>query len=377
MIPFARIVKYGNVAPELGKIKDFQCTSDSSICNQYLLYRNGDLYGFGNNSGVLGDGGTTERTDWTLLYSNVKDIAVGGTNTVIRTNDDKILSTGNLFEMFPNKGYSETNTSFIDITNEFSSFNISTIKTLYMSQVNSTLFVIDENDKLFCTGSNAYYVSGKGTQTGSSLFGEVNNGDDVRIVRSSKYTTIVLKNDGTVWNCGTNTYRALGFGSNTSTRTSLSNIGVTGATAISTCEYTSEYVMGGYFYLAGTNGYSNGTGSSTTTFTTYTKSSQASLIPNYARIYDYVYGIGTQMYAWGDNALNMMGIGPGYTITSRPCKFVTTPVDFDVSKVSSLYVTTYATYFIYNNETLYASGPAFYTLMSTAAGVFDTMPVPG
>lgn len=66
MIPFARIVKYGNILP----VKDI-VKFDTSYSSMYILYSTGELYGRGRNSySQMGTGDNTTVLSWKLISTD-------------------------------------------------------------------------------------------------------------------------------------------------------------------------------------------------------------------------------------------------------------------------------------------------------------------
>lgn len=93
MIPFARVLKYGNTAVNTIKIKKIRFAMNSTLA----LSRNGELYGRG--AGAFGDGnGITFRDDWVLVRENVEDFWCNENQQAIyiRTSDKKILWCGSM-----------------------------------------------------------------------------------------------------------------------------------------------------------------------------------------------------------------------------------------------------------------------------------------
>lgn len=88
MLPFARMVQYGNINPIPVGIKKI------NLCNQalHVLYEDGTLYGVGSNSnGQLGLGDITSVGTLTLIDSGVSDL-----HTTAHRSTSLVYSKGNL-----------------------------------------------------------------------------------------------------------------------------------------------------------------------------------------------------------------------------------------------------------------------------------------
>ena len=92
MIPFARVLKYGNIADTPIEIIKMRCMHISWIA----LSSNGDLYGRGYGSFGDGQPYATWREDWFIIKSGVVDFWVNDSHQLlyIRTNDGKLSWCG-------------------------------------------------------------------------------------------------------------------------------------------------------------------------------------------------------------------------------------------------------------------------------------------
>ena len=113
----------------------------------------------------------------------------------------------------------------------------------WSNNVNAQTIAAGNSHSLFlCTGSPPYSV-------GENLFGElgigvafshrltpvqVNGVSGITSVAAGYYTSLFLKNDGTVWSVGMNNYGQLGDGTTSDKSTPVQVIGVSGITAVST-----------------------------------------------------------------------------------------------------------------------------------------------
>jgi hypothetical protein len=81
MIPFARIMKYGNKLQTRKVIK-----ISAGLTGWVMLMDNGDLYCYGN--GPMGDGKNEFRSEWTFINSNVRNFWVDPINVFIVVQKD-------------------------------------------------------------------------------------------------------------------------------------------------------------------------------------------------------------------------------------------------------------------------------------------------
>ena len=201
MLPFP-IISSRNILPKK-VIKKIDGAS-----NIFILYDNGKLYSRGvNYFGQLGIGNTTNQGQWVLSHEDVKDIFSSIYGTYIIKNDDSIMYAG--------QGYTVNNgtvnvTTFTDYTSIFGS-HVGSIKEIRCGAY-STLFLkndgtlygfgMNNNGELGSTSLNSY----RGVQLIASNVKKMNIID-----RSSGY----LNNSGQYFRTGYNSFYTLGTGTNT------------------------------------------------------------------------------------------------------------------------------------------------------------------
>lgn len=204
MIPFARIIKYGN-AIEVPKISSVPGNFNSS----FVLMSTGELYGAGlNSNGAFGNGNAIPSYGkLTLLKSNIKYCNMGAASVYI-DNDNKIFWSGSYYT-FNQAG--NTITTWTDVTGFFTGVDISNIKHVVPGY---TSFVLMNDGKLYGRGFNRGGTIGLGNtnyvNTWTLMASDVNEiysegGGD---------TLIQFKNDGTIWGTGSNNNKTLGVTTN-------------------------------------------------------------------------------------------------------------------------------------------------------------------
>lgn len=156
MLPFSRIIKYGNEVPKPLPIKKV-ITHLNSV---YVLLTSGQLYARGlNTSGQLGIGSTTNSLTWQFSTDQVQDIWCGQTAALIKKFDGSYMYTGNNTNVGMPNGTS-TNTWAVW---SVSSTLTSPIKDIAMS--NSTISVLLEDNTIRSAGVGQFGQLGDNTTT--------------------------------------------------------------------------------------------------------------------------------------------------------------------------------------------------------------------
>lgn len=210
MIPFARVLKYGNIAPEpeVTTIKDYKI----GTIHEVLLSSSGDLWGIGyNTNGQLGlaDANTNSIGVWTKIHGNVRLMGVSGTYTVVVTHDNKIYFTG--------YNLTATSTAFgwIEITPYMGAVVVENIDALFCTAAMMHIKMADGS--LYAYGLNSNTNSGL-TQTGA--IGIATKVDLPSAVKDMRYTfaagTVLCQlENSSVYGWGRNANGELGQGNTT------------------------------------------------------------------------------------------------------------------------------------------------------------------
>ena len=204
MIPFARMIQYGNVVQENKIVK-----IDNNVAAGVLLLSNtGDLYGFGPNGAYqLGLGHNNAVTTPTLLFSGVKNFWSAGGDSVLQTTDDKFYAAGvgNIIDA--------ANTSrhvWTDITYVFSSVDISDIKKVDIKA--NCLAVLTNSGNLYCAGYNGY-MAYNGTATVRYANLTLVRSDVIDIKGNYNLGLFTLRTNGKIYGGGYNTSAQMGSNS--------------------------------------------------------------------------------------------------------------------------------------------------------------------
>lgn len=163
MLPFSIISKYANIAPTAPKIISVQ--GGATRNSFYILYDNGELYGFYDNFyGAFGNGTRTNITDkFTLINTNVKMFSASDTACVVLKNDNTIWHSGTTLSYTNSNNFNLVPTN---ITSVFSSIDITTIIKLIVLE--GGMAVMLSNSNVYGIGSNSLGQMGS-IASGSTL----------------------------------------------------------------------------------------------------------------------------------------------------------------------------------------------------------------
>ncbi|MBL0343335.1 MAG: hypothetical protein IPP71_22240 [Bacteroidetes bacterium] len=99
-------------------------------------------------------------------------------------------------------------------------------------------FLFLKNDStVWACGSNGSGQLGDGTNTGKTSPVQVNSLTGIVAVAAAASHSLFLKNDGTVWACGSNGWGQLGDGTTTNRNTPVQVSGLTGITAVAAGDF--------------------------------------------------------------------------------------------------------------------------------------------
>lgn len=382
MFPIPTILQYGNtVVPSDTSIK--RLSTDATGKSVVLQYGNGELYALGQNSyGCYGTGDSTTITGaWKLIHRDVRLYCAAGTFSIIITTDNKVYGSGKLSDVFYYTfGYNfGSPTVYTDITSAFSQFDISAIKYMNASSDSyNRLFIVDGNDTLYGIGSNQSYSLGAGSATGYVNWTALANGTNVKKVQPCLYGTWILKTDGTVWRCGTNSVKTLAYGATSNTATTFEKYSPGGTLTVtdlvSSIYNTAILLSDGTIRTCGV-GYGVGNGSTSGQLAFYNPGlSNVLLLGSFASFYTtYVIG-NTSMLTCGDNTSGRLGIGN----TSSPSTFTAcagSVTSQTLNSIKFMCSVSNACYYVYNNK-VYAAGGGAMVLDSANRYSFAQMTTP-
>ena len=182
-----------------------------------ILKNDNTLWGCGYNYyGNLGLGDIADRKIFTKVTTNadnIKQVYCGYSHTFILKNDGTLWGTGNNYSGQLGLGDGHDRYAFTQITT-----NTDNIKDVYCG--GSYTIILKNDGTLWGCGCNTFGQLGLGDKTNRTTFTQVTtNADNIKSVCCGSSHTLILKNDGTVWGCGHNGYGELGLGNNTNKNT--------------------------------------------------------------------------------------------------------------------------------------------------------------
>lgn len=201
---------------EANKIVNPAIMRGAAVGESYsLILDDGYLYGAGYNGyGQLGQGNSTSNDDWCFVKNNliesniargeIAQIACGRYFSAILKTDGTIWTTGD------NEGYATGHTS-----RKLSFTKVEGISNVKQISCGSNFMMAVKHDgTLWACGSNNNYQLGLGSSGDVSTFTQVTNriSNDVKQVACGGDHVLVLKTDGTLWACGSNSYGQYGNG---------------------------------------------------------------------------------------------------------------------------------------------------------------------
>jgi alpha-tubulin suppressor-like RCC1 family protein len=327
------------------------------------LTAQGDLFSIGLNAqGVLGTGDTVDKYVWTKIpylgpdssYNSLPCTIMGlhvGNNGQHDASDSSMFqktvhaidTSGRLWAWGLNAyGQLGLGNTVTPVTVPTLVTSVSNIRQISGSGYHTA--IVDSSGQLYTCGFNTGGPLGNGTTTDSSLFAAVSGMTNVYQVEAMRLTyysggwavaggaTFALKNNGTLWACGTNnTDGYLGHGG-TAQVSAFTAVG--GATTFSSIYVSHNYIGPAVYALGGTPGASNKT-----------------------------------IYSWGKNTGSECGVGNQGTVLAPAQPLSTTQYSNSLSSAVNGAVTNVAA--AYPRTDISVVMPVFSRGESTGAGCFS------
>ena len=321
--------------------------------HSFILKNDGTLWSCGQNMyGQLGLEDTTDRYTFTQVTTNandVKEIYCGVYYTLILKNDGTLWGTG--WSQFGELGLGDTSvrSTFTQIT-----ANTDNIKSVYCGEYFTS--ILKNDGTLWGCGYNGYGNLGLGDTTNRTTFTQVTtNADNIKSVHRGDYHTIILKNDGTLWGCGNNSYGQLGLG-DTNNRTTFTQI-TTNANNIKEiyCGRGHTFILenDGTLWGCGWNEYSQlglGDTNNRTTFTQITTNTDDIKQVYCGTEHTFILENDGTLWSTGRNDLGQLGLGD----TTNRTTFTQTTTNID--DIKQVYCGGYHTIILKNDGTLWSTG---------------------
>lgn len=201
MLPFGRMLEYGNVKPVPAEPR----ITSSDYSSNFSLVQDGILYLTGSNSyNQLGVSSPPEVNNTWIKVPSTEEVllcSTGYAQTIYVTVSGRVWLAGNDITVNP-----VSNTSvWKDVTSKFSSFDMSKIKDISIDRYG--LMVIAEDGSVWGTGTDSTGWSGQGIQNvGFFTFKQIySSGTAIRVFCGTGTGRILLEN-GVILSAGTNTY---------------------------------------------------------------------------------------------------------------------------------------------------------------------------
>lgn len=337
MLPFVRMLEYGNLAPGAPKIKKMQ-SNNGAI---YVLFENGELYGTGASAyGLLMVDNQVQLKKWKLIstgvdyfwmstYSALMKMLDGrwmylGIQRALGTGTNKYIALTDISSTLSFVVYDSANPSATKIQMNFDGMFYLHGTDLYgrgynhyysLGKGNTTVYssftpiAIDVKDYsaqdmiagcMYVSTSNVYYYTGNdgSTYLKNNTFGPIRTSSYNHVTFNSVADGWQVYTDGDIWAYGKNTYGAYGVSGNTNPLTTPTLI--TNSTSMSAKNPRGSLHAGGFtsfillddgLYACGLSGYSSG-GAFETSTTVYVPSILPSNVtPSRIKFYSAAAGI--------------------------------------------------------------------------------------
>lgn len=243
MIPFARMIQYGNVVTP---IEEYDRSMQSQYNAVYYLHRNGDLYSYGNNNlGQLGVGDATNRTVWTKVLQDVKKYWLGVHGCLAVKTDGSLWYTGSrtAFPQLP-----ANVTVFTNVDSYFSGVGVDSAMIKDVMITDSIKIITTDGRFLYC-GSNGSRQLGTGGSTSVSTLTFHNTMTNVASMSGNFNSTLLVLTSGEA-------YQAGAYPSGTSTAVRASFVKILDSVLMCGGSYDSNYyfMQNGTVRVSGVNG---------------------------------------------------------------------------------------------------------------------------
>lgn len=244
MIPFARVIKYGNnvSTPKIKKVF-------AGSVNVYVLFENGKLYGCGQNSQYqLGNYPAAIQSSWVLVRDDVVDAWAGVTSLLC------YLGNGNSWHFYGTRavlGDFSGNAGPSGFDPSATMPNYSNVYLLSIGEL-SMHYVAANKNRIYGRGLNTNYTIGGGLSGPSDVFTDALSlgGATVEDIQTNNTNTMILSSTGEVRGCGLSTYGSMGVAVGTYTTMAIRDPSGTQLMS-SSAQSTILFKGGGISYIAG------------------------------------------------------------------------------------------------------------------------------
>ena len=203
MIPFARILNYGNTV-ETALVKDFFLDDANASPTSWILLSNGELWGSCSQNYGYALALPITSPHYGQMYKSAENVdrAFGSTwGTFILTTDNKIMHTGRVYFYTGNADYVYQWTD----RSSYYPFIASDIKKIVFS-AGTVMFLLNDGS-VYGHGQNIYGVLGRGNET--QILTPVLIRSNVNDIWLSGNNGVCQDNDGKFYATGNNSYRQM------------------------------------------------------------------------------------------------------------------------------------------------------------------------
>ena len=302
-------------------------------------------------------GYTQELSYDNITFNSYYAVGLGEEDTALRDSIENTRST--LAELMQEGGYNITGEEDIDSLLDLlvlSGISVDGIKQISCGQ-NHT-FILKKDGSIYSCGNNYYGQLGLNDTTDRNIFTKVttNVNNDVKQIVCDGNHTFILKKDGSLWACGSNSYGQLGLGtSNTTANNPFAQV----ATNVKQVSCSSEYAVilknDGSVWSCGFNSNGQlGLGDTTarevfTQVTTNINNDVKQIVCGYN--FTFIIKNDGSLWTCGGNYYGQLGLGNNGSGTNK-----TTFTQVGINDVKQINCGQYHTYIIKNDGSVWACG---------------------
>ena len=318
-----------------------------------ILKNDGTLWGCGDNSyGQLGLGDGSNRYTFTQVATNtddIKSVYCGTNHTLILKNDGTLWGVGH-------NGYGQLGLGDTTNRNIFTQVTTNADDIKLVCHGENHTIILKNDGTLWGCGDNSYGQLGLGDTTNRTTFTQITtNADDIKEICCGYCYTFILENDGTLWSCGNNNAGQLGLG-DSNNRYTFTQI-VTNVDDVKSvyCGYSFTFILknDGTLWGTGYNGHGNlglGDANHRYTFTQVTTNTD-----NIKQVYcsaSYAFILKNDGTLWGTGWNDHGSLGLGDTTNRNTF----TQATINTDNIKEIYCGRHHNFILKNDGTLWGCG---------------------
>ena len=190
-------------------IKNIKKIVSSPYGSSYLITNDGIMYSTGNNTHAeLGFDNPRRWNSWKNKFTkidyidNVKDVSANYHSLLVIKNDGTVYGCG--YNQNGQLGLGNNNTRILKLTK----LNINDVKSVSIGITRFSL-ILKNDGTVYASGWN--HVNQGGIDKQVNIFTQIPNVKDIFSIKAGTYSSYLVKNDGSLLVCGSNTYGNLGL----------------------------------------------------------------------------------------------------------------------------------------------------------------------